>query len=590
MTATVHTSAAPAGWRIAVIGLVGLLAAGIGLAVGGFLLTRGGVPTGAGAAYVPSDAPFYLEWRLDPSEAQDTALRELLGRFPAIEGVDLDRPLYDQLGEAIDDALGMQDELELSWEDDIASWFDGTVAVAVTDVDWAAMTVPTDPMAPMPEPEMPGFVLVAGVTDRAAAESLVDRLRDAAEADGTAVSTTEHRGITIASVGETDGAYAVTDDALLVGPSLDDIVAALDTEAAGDGGSALASSDELRGLVDRLPADWIGFAVYDLTDLVTASFEQAELASPGIADAMRELIAHQPMRGAMAITAGGDRVAIDGVTAPPTGPFAVENADRGLAAEVPADALYFADGGNLGEALSAMITAFKQTAASDPAMEEQLGLAEAGLGAELEELVSWVDAGAVVAGWDGSEPYAGVLLVPNDVAAAERRLDQLVAFAGLAASDPASGLSVEERELAGTTVTTIRWEDPSAAPAEFLAEPIAFVLEVAMTEDRAIIGVGDRFVARVLELDEADSLARVPRYADAVAELGGASNAGVAYLDLAGTREAIETALAPMMAFMDPDGAYETVIRPWLEPLDRIVGVTRLEGDALVARTVLLVE
>lgn len=40
---------------------------------------------------------------------------------------------------------------------------------------------------------------------------------------------------------------------------------------------------------------------------------------------------------------------------------------------------------------------------------------------------------------------------------------------------------------------------------------------------------------------------------------------------------------------MDPGGLYQTEIRPWLLPLDRIVSVTRLEGDVHVQRGALLV-
>ena len=120
--------------------------------------------------------------------------------------------------------------------------------------------------------------------------------------------------------------------------------------------------------------------------------------------------------------------------------------------------------------------------------------------------------------------------------------------------------------------------------------PTGIVLEYAVTDDRAIIGIGDTFVRRVLALDAADSLASQPRYADAIAELGGSDNAGVAWLDLAGTREAVESALGPMLAEGGLDTAYESEIRPWLLPLDRFVGVTRLEGDVLVQRAALLVE
>ena len=129
-------------------------------------------------------------------------------------------------------------------------------------------------------------------------------------------------------------------------------------------------------------------------------------------------------------------------------------------------------------------------------------------------------------------------------------------------------------------------------PSMMFAMPMAggIMLEYAVTDDRALIGIGDVFVRRVLELDAADSLAQVPRYADAIAAMGGAENTAVMWLDLAGTRDALETALGPMIDSADPDGLYESEVRPWLLPLDRVVSVSRLEGDVLVQRTALLVE
>ena len=54
-------------------------------------------------------------------------------------------------------------------------------------------------------------------------------------------------------------------------------------------------------------------------------------------------------------------------------------------------------------------------------------------------------------------------------------------------------------------------------------------------------------------------------------------------------RETIEAQVLPMAeaaGFAD----YESDIKPWLEPLDRIVGVSRLEGGLLVQRGGLLVD
>ena len=47
-----------------------------------------------------------------------------------------------------------------------------------------------------------------------------------------------------------------------------------------------------------------------------------------------------------------------------------------------------------------------------------------------------------------------------------------------------------------------------------------------------------------------------------------------------------------MIGELDPAAleSYETDILPWLEPLDRLVSVARIEGDLMRSESVLLVE
>jgi hypothetical protein len=571
-------------WRIVVIGIVAVLAVGIGVAAGAFLLNARSAGAGAGAAYVPADAPIYLELRLVPSDAQDGALRDLLGRFPPIEGIDLGQPLQPQLAAKLDEMLA-EEGAGVSWAADIAPWFDGHVVLAVTDLPASAMALPSDPTA---APEAPPVIVLFGVTDAALARDAIGRL--IAEADEPMTFTeTEHQGFTIRSAeGSESGAYAVTDDQVLVGSDADAVRVALDAHAAGTG--TVAELAEMTRLTDKLPADWLMFATYDFTELLAQAMGAAESQAPEIATAFGSLLEHQSLRGAVAVSAAGDRLILDSASDAPSGPLAPENADRGLAAEVPADTIYYSEAGNLGASLAAVITPLKEALAGTPDGQEPIGTAEAALGADLEELVSWVDDGAIAIGYDGSEAYGGLVLVPTDVDVARRRLDQLASFASLGALDPASGISVGEREVAGVTVTSIRWDDPNAGADAMLPTPTGIVVEYAVTDDRAVIGVGDAFVGRVLQLDAADALATQSRYVDAVAELGGAENAGVAWMDLAASRAAFESALGPMLDLTVMRAAYESEVRPWILPLDRFVSVMRLEGDTLIQRAALIVD
>lgn len=583
MPGSVQPIARVPAWRVVIIGIVGLLAVGIGIAAGSFLLATRTAAVGAGSAYVPADVPFYVEMRLEPSVAQDGALRELLSRFPTVEGVDLDQPLYPQLTARLDEMLAGEDA-GVSWAEDVAPWFDGHAAVAVTDIPAEALA-PVDPMA---VPSVPGFVVFLGVTDVVAADAGIDRLV-AASPEAVTLTELDHGGVTIhVAEGTEAGAYAITDDQVLVAANADDIIAALDLRAAGNG--ALAQTTEMASLTDALPADWLMYVTYDLTDVLAQSLAASAETDPAAAAAFEDLLANQSLRGAMAVSASGERLLMDVAADPPTADFALVNDERSLAAEVPADALYYAEGGNLGPGLSAFVASIKAAIAATPDGANGISAAEGALGEDLEELVSWIGDGALVIGADGAEPYAGMLLVPTDVDQAQRRLGQLVTFARLAASDPSLGITVEESDVAGTTVTTFRWESGAGAPDVMMPTPTGAVVQLAITDERVIIGFGESFVGRVLELDPADGLAAQPRYAGAIAELGGASNVAVGWFDVMGTREAIELAAAPMLEMIDPDGMYESDIRPWLLPLDRLASVTRVDGEAVITRSALFVE
>jgi hypothetical protein len=566
---TTTRTPALAGWRLAAVGAVGALAIGAGVVAGAFLLSsRAGL--GAAAAYVPADAAFYFEARIQPSDAQDAALREFLGRFPPIEGLDLDRPLGDQLAEQVDEMLGAQGA-PISWAEDIAPWFDGHVAVAVTDVSLDET---------MGAGGIPSAVLLFGVTDAAAANAAIERI--VSESGVPAFTTSEHAGVTmhVASGGEMGG-YAVTDDQVIIGSDQAALTTSLDAHA--NASSSLATAGDTARLAASLPSDWLAFAAWDATDLVTQALDAAAAGEAEMTDAMRGMLENQPLRGAMAISAGGDRIALDVATDPPSGAFATENSDRGLADEVPGDVLVYADAANVGAALAGVVGPIKEAALESPEGAEQIGMIEAALGADLEELVSWIGDAAIVAGITEDAPYAGILAVPDDMDAAERRLDQLTSFAGLAALDPASGITVGSEEVGDVTVTTIEWSGAAELGAELPVEAGALTIELAVTDDRVLIGIGDAFVRPMLNLSGGSTLADEARFTDAVGELGGANNAGVTWIDLAGLQAAVSEMLGPMMPA--PEGT-----DAWLGPLDAFVSVTRLDGDVLVQRAALLTD
>lgn len=559
-------------WRVASIAAVALLAAGIGIAAGAFLLGNR-TALGAAAAYVPDDTPLYLELRVTPSDAQDAALRQVLERFGPIDGLDTTRPLHDQLIERLDEMLAAEN-VDLTWAADVAPWFDGRVAIVVTDL-------PTD-IDPMPrEGELPAAapaVVMLGVTDAAAADAAIGRILGTSGAP--TFVTSQHGAATIhVADGDQPAAFVLTDDQLILGTGEADVVAMLDAHA--DPGTTLARRDGLAAMAGALPSDWLAFAAFDNSGMIDSL--QADLADLGdlgpIADALAAVFEHQPQRGAMTISAaGGDRLLVDVASELPTGPFAVDNADRGLAANVPGTALVYAEAVNLGQALTGILTPITDALADDPDMAEGLELAEGVLGGDIEELVSWIDDAAFVAGTDGASPYVGLVVSPSSMDAAERRLEQLATFAGLGGMDPSSPITLTTSDVEGIEVTTLHIAGDLPLPDAPVDVPSDVVIEWAMTANRVLIGVGDSFVGDSIRLAAGDSLAAQSRFTDALGSLGGTSHAGTTWVDLGGL----------MAAFGDLAGPAAGSELDRLDALDAFASVSRVEGNLLIQRTALL--
>lgn len=559
-------------WRVASIAAVALLAAGIGVAAGAFLLGNR-TALGPAAAYVPGDTPLYLELRVTPSDAQDAALRQVLERFGPIDGLDTTRPLHDQLTERLDEMLAAEN-VELTWAADVAPWFDGRVAIAVSDLSGSMGVVPDAMELPTSAPA----VVMLGVTDAAAADAAIGRILGTSGAP--TFVTSQHGAATVhVANGDQPAAFVLTDDQLILGTGEADVVAMLDAHA--DPGTTLARRDGLGAMAAALPSDWLAFAVFDNSSMVDSL--RTDLAGLGelgpIADALAAVFEHQPQRGAMAISVAGDRLLVDVASELPTGPFAVDNADRGLAANVPATALVYAEAVNLGQALSGILTPITDALADDPDMAEGLELAEGVLGGDISELVSWIDDAAFVAGTDGASPYVGLVVSPSSMDAAERRLEQLATFAGLGGMDPSSPMTVTTSDVDGIEVTTLRIAGDLPLPDAPIDVPSDIVIEWAMTANRVLIGFGDSFVSDSIRLASGDSLAAQSRFTDALGSLGGTSHAGTTWVDVGGL----------IAAFGDLAGASGSDLAR-LDALDAFVSVSRVEGNLLVARTALLLD
>lgn len=558
--------------RVLIIGAVVVLATGVGVVLGSLLVAGGAVPLARAASYVPADAVMYAEARLDLPGSQHANLTALLERFPA---ADADAFLTEALADTLDDALA-DSNAPFDYSTDVAPWFDGTFAFAMLDY----------PLNADPENmQLPSLVGMFGVRDAVAAGQLVDDLRDEAAAQGSSFSSSEHAGVTIWSldiqpdelmpVGNVGFAYALVDDQLLFANGADPIRAALDAE----GGENLAGADGVAPLLDVLPEERAGTMVMNSAAMMASLRAEMESVQPGLAEALAGYLDAVPPISVGSLAFGDDAVLMDAAASMPDGPLAPSNSERELATRVPADAIFFADGSRLGPMLEQVMVSMKAALALGPMGDSQLEELEAvedALGAELDEFVSWIGDGAMAAGWDGQAPYFGMLLDADDPEAAARRLNQLGALAELAAQGGGVPVDVTTETVDGVEVTRITYGEPLTPDLGLLG---SMAVEWALDGETALIGVGRGFVRDALTLDPADSLAQAERYTGAVSRFGGSDNAGTFFLDITALRLAVEGAV-PVAS----DPSYSEEIRPNLEPLDLLAGVTRVDGDRVVSR------
>lgn len=560
--------------QLAAIGAVVALAAGIGLVLGLTVLSgRGESALGPSAAYVPADAAIYMEARLDLPAGQRESLRAILERFPA---ADADAILTDALATTLDEALASMTPALFDYSSDIAPWFDGRVAMSLLEFPASA-----DPMSM----QLPAGAAMFGVRDAAAAGEFAGRLREALEANGSEFTSVDHAGVTIWAL-EADAsmpmagvgfAYALTDDQLLLANGPETLETMLDVHAGN--GDTIAQREELRDLSEHLPPEWVGVMTVDAAALVEQMSSALEQGSPAMVEAFGAYLESVPSFVVTTIGFEDDAVRFDGATTMPDGDLAPSNSRRDLAASIPADAIFFADGPAVGQSLVQSITGLRSALAADPTAEltlQQIQQMEAALGANLEDFVSWIGSGAIAGGWDGSAPWFGLALEASDPGEADRRLGQLRALVELAAMDPSTQVELSTALVGDVEVTTVSVNsDPMAVFAQS-----NFVVQYALDGGTALIGVGEGFVSRALKVTPGDSLAGAQRFTAAVDRFGDQENAGAFFVDLAALLDAVEAAVPNV----DGMPGYTTEIKPNLQPLDYLAGVTMVENGAVVSR------
>jgi hypothetical protein len=257
------------------------------------------------------------------------------------------------------------------------------------------------------------------------------------------------------------------------------------------------------------------------------------------------------------------------------------NAESKLPGVVPPTTVFLVEGHDVGKAL----TSFKDQLADVPELKEpitQLDDALAILGGP-EAIVGWIGEAGVAVTLDGADIAGGLVIVPNDAAAAEKLLSQLNALIQLGGAQ--AGLSVSEEPYQGTTITVIDLSGLGGLVGQMsegaVAAPTDLKLAYAVTDQVVVIGIGTDFVKSVIDASAGESLADTERFSTALTQAG-KEHAALFWLDVAAMRGFSES-MVPAADRAD----YDANLKPYLEAFDTVIGTT-IPGDEIDSSTVIV--
>jgi hypothetical protein len=552
-----------------------VVTAGVGIAM---FATSGQSTAALGPSYLPPTTVAYVEMRLDLPGDQRDNLVSFMGKFPGFG----DPANFDlKINDALDRFTREASEDRLTYSGNIDPWFEGEFSLAVT-------SVPDDTFGPAGaggEAGSGSFPVVAAlsVSDRSELESFLQQMQVFALESGATFTQEPANGATIVTM-EQPGAvneslsYAVTDELLLFAMDVDQLKASLDILAGAQ--PALADAEPFKSQLAGLPDQRLGAMYVDFAPFVEELRRQMSAADAPEMGMDWDAV---PKSMVGAVRVEGDRLAIDMRMVPGSATPLPGMRDSGLAARMPASTVFYLEQRDIGQTVNTLVKQLKAQGGAAVSQDE-LEDVEEFLGTPLEEFLTWAQDVGLGVTIEDERFELGIVATVTDEAVAAQRVERLTtaARAAIAFGDDAPFEIVEET-IAGAAVTTIRPDSARVGPV--LDElPFRPSLSYTVKDGRFVLGVGD-FVKGVLERPEGDSLAADGAYSTALEAAGGATNGGVMYLDIGALRAAIERLMPE-----DQRAPYETDVRPNLEPLDRLVGVTTVQDGTLVVRYLLFVE
>jgi Protein of unknown function (DUF3352) len=477
----------------------------------------------ATAAVTPADAAVFAEAAVRPEGDQQEALDDALSKL-----LNTDDP-GGFVVERLDAAL-REGDAGITYSEDIEPWLGEEAGLFFTGFT-----------------DQGDGAFVAEVTDRAAAEAAIEKLRTAQDATATDRS---YHGVEY-GVDDDDTATGFVQDFLVAGTE-DGLRGAIEASQ----GDSLADDPSFQAEVAGAADDSVATVYAEGPTVLDSLVEAGEIAEQQRATLEEQVgaIAEQPVIASL--TAAADNLAAQAAYAADDAASAEESP---LLRELPADAWLAFAAADLGEDVERTV---EQQGLTDlpgfGAFEAQL---ESRLGVDLGGLAGWIgDVGAYASGTSIFGLGGALELETTDEAASSEALSTIRRALGRDPSLPIEPLSGPREE--GFTVT------PSDAPVQIV---------VVQREGRVVAGLGQDSIDQVFT--PAETLEGSEAFGAATGALGDDYAAGF-FLDFEPLLELAEG----VGATDDPD--YQAA-KPYLDHLDYLITGVRREDDRDTSRVVL---
>ncbi len=379
------------------------------LAVGGGDETATGIESAASASVLPADTFMFISFNPNLDQAKNfEVIDQAWGDNPLIQQAMTELQKEMQAGDFdLQAEIGpwLGDEVSLAMGGDFMSSLFGSLSQSTDEVfediteslESGGDAAPSTP--PMPE-ALPEMFIVAATTDQAASDQFLAKLRSYGEKDGTVIQESDYKGVQVVSADpqleeDMGWAYATIDNLVIFAAGQDGLAVMQKAIDAQQSGANLASSTNYQDVLDKLPADQVGYGYMDMGSYMD---ELLSAAGPELEEMPTELFDVNALKAfkGMGFSAGfepnGLRVDVvvtyDKDALPENMMGLMNETPNKAVGHVPADTLLYYSASGLGDVVQMILDiAESDPSLAGPEFEQSLTMIEGFLGVSVQDLI-----------------------------------------------------------------------------------------------------------------------------------------------------------------------------------------------------------